>query len=275
MGEAKRKQSATEKLIAKHPDCFFCGGSRQATTREHMPPKSMFDNSHRPNKFVVPACAECNSGTRTADLAAAIVSRWSYDSGDLERKDQIKLFSRARQQAPTLFAEWTEGLDWPGVRKKKERLRLRQLGVPVPHDACLVTFSTETIKQLNLFAHKAVLALYFEHFQEPLPLAGGVYARFKTKEDFASNGIPEELFQILPRYKTIQQGRWNERETFEYRFDINKSDGLFGCLIKLRKSLYIVGFAATNAANLGAEINGVIHPDDPKKLLNIPWFREK
>jgi hypothetical protein len=41
-----------------------------------------------------------------------------------------------------------------------------------------------------IFAHKAVLALYFEHFRHPLPITGGVSAFWKTKEDFAPEGIP-------------------------------------------------------------------------------------
>jgi hypothetical protein len=75
MGEAKRKKSATLKFIDEFPYCFFCGGQRRTTTREHMPPKSLFDNSHRPDKLVMPACTQCNSGTSTADLTAAIISR--------------------------------------------------------------------------------------------------------------------------------------------------------------------------------------------------------
>jgi hypothetical protein len=35
---------------------------RQAT-REHMPPKSLFDGSHRPDKLVMPACHVCNNNT--------------------------------------------------------------------------------------------------------------------------------------------------------------------------------------------------------------------
>jgi hypothetical protein len=78
MGEARRKKSATQKFIAKHPEGCFCAGIRRACTREHMPPKAMFDGSHRPDKLVMPACDECNRRTRTADLTAAIVSRWGY-----------------------------------------------------------------------------------------------------------------------------------------------------------------------------------------------------
>ena len=37
MGEAKGKLSATQKFVEEFPVCFFCGGKRASTTREHMP----------------------------------------------------------------------------------------------------------------------------------------------------------------------------------------------------------------------------------------------
>jgi hypothetical protein len=75
MGEAKRKRTATQKLVAEFPLCYECGGLRASSTREHMPPKALFDNSHRPDGLVMPACEVCNDGTRSADLTASVVSR--------------------------------------------------------------------------------------------------------------------------------------------------------------------------------------------------------
>jgi hypothetical protein len=173
------------------------------------------------------------------------------------------------------MAEWAEGANWPGVRKKKARQHLRKHGVPVPHDAGIATIGTETVKQLNLFAHKAVLALYFEHFRKPLPLSGGLSAFWKTKEDFARDRIPQYLLQIMPDYGTLVQGHWNARETFEYRHAVNAKDGLFACLAKLRRGLFIAGFGATDASVLSSESTDWLHPDDPETLLHLPRFQEK
>jgi hypothetical protein len=271
MGEAKRKLSATKKFLMEFSTCYFCGGKRAATTREHMPPRSLFDNSHRPDKLVMPACAECNRSTSTADLTAAVVSRWNYDNGDQERSDLNKLDAQVREQAPALSAEWKkrDGFE----REAREHLRIH--GVPVPHDAGIKTIGPETIKQLNLFAHKAVLALYFQHFWKPLPTSGGVCAFWKTKEDFARDGIPPFLLQIMPDYGTLVQGRWNARETFEYRHAVNTKDGLFACLAKLRRGLFVTGFAATAASILPSEITDWLHPDDPRTLLELPRFQKK
>jgi len=258
MGEAKRKQSATAAFIEQFPNCYFCGGRRRATTREHMPPKSLFDNSHRPNKLIMPACSECNVDTSTADLTAAIISRWNYDTNPQEHADHRRLVARVRYQAPYLVEEWKAGYDNP-FEKERARQHLRKYGVPVPHDAGVAAIGPLTIRQLNLFAHKAVLALHFEHTRQPLPMTGRVCAYWKTKEDFARGGIPQSLLELLPEYGTLAQGRWNERETFEYRHASNSKHGLFGCLAKLRRGLFVGGFTVIDA--------NIIVPDD-----NVDWM---
>ena len=274
MGEAKRKQSATAALIEKFPNCYFCGGKRLATTREHMPPKSLFDNSYRPDKLVMPACSECNRGTSTADLAASIISRWDYLSNHQQDADHRKLIEQARRQAPDPLKEWTE-LGDPDEREQARR-HLRNNGVSVPRDAGVVTIGPRTICQLNLFAHKAVLALHFEHYRQILPVTGRVSAYWKTKEDFAKGGVPAPLLKLLPKYGTLVQGRWNEHQTFEYRYDTSAAHDLFGCLVKLRRGLFVAGFTVTDASVIEPDDDiGWIIPDDPSILVADPRFQKK
>ena len=165
MGEAKFAGQFYDgrNLIAEFPDCYFCGGLRRSASREHMPPKSLFDNAYRPDKLVMPACDACNRSTSTADLAAAIISRWNYTAHTQSFLDHGRLVARARTQAPDLLDEW-RSLDTPGT--DNARRHLIEHGVPVPSDAGIGVIGPLTTRQLNLFAHKAVLALYFEHFSD-------------------------------------------------------------------------------------------------------------
>jgi hypothetical protein len=260
MGEAKHKQSATRKFIAEFPQCAFCGGNRPSKTREHMPPKSLFDRSHRPDKLVMPACDECNRGTSTADLVAAIVSRWNYNSGHVEQEDHAKLVRQVRTHHPDIFAEWSKEMN---LSERLEAVsHLGNYGIDVPEDAGLITFGQATIRQLNLFSHKAVLALYFEHFKSVLLDHGRVAAYWRTKEDF-HGGAPPELLNLMQRYGTLEQGRWNTNEIFEYRFEVDEKEGLFICLARLRGGLYVSGFAVSDALILekrGANEFGWIQP---------------
>jgi hypothetical protein len=72
MGVAKNK---LQRFLLEHPKCAFCGGMAPATTREHCPPRSMFENRHWPEGFEFPACEQCNAGSSNDDLLIAFLSR--------------------------------------------------------------------------------------------------------------------------------------------------------------------------------------------------------
>lgn len=259
MGEAQRKRTATQKLVEEFPNCCECGGLRAATTREHMPPMAMFDNSHRPDGLVMPACGTCNDGTRTADLVASIVSRWGY--GQQVTDDHFRLVRRVEKQAPEILKEWQTD-----ISPFEARLHLERHGVPVPVGAAFTVIGPETVRQLNLFAHKVLLCLHFEHFKVPLTNAGRVAAFWRTKEDYAAEGLPQFLLDMLREYGTLEQGKWSVREAFEYRFSINTADGLFACLARFRENLFVTGFTATDA-DKAAEVD--THWVKPCELLDV------
>jgi hypothetical protein len=161
------------------------------------------------------------------------------------------------------------------VNKARARVHLIQQGVPVPADAGLITIGPETVRYLNLFAHKAVLALYFEQYKMPLSNVGAVYASWRTKEDFTRDGIPSFFLDMLPGYGTIMQGSWNERETFEYRHAVNEKDGLFGCLARFRQGYFVYGFAVADAACLPSDESDWVKPCNLLSMLTSPRFAKK
>ena len=213
-----------------------------------MPPRSLFDNKHRPDKLVMPACLECNKGTSTSDLTASIISRWGLDATPQSQTDHAKLAAQIKMQAPELVREWLS-VDTPN-RQARARAHLERYGVSPPPGAKFSSIGPLTIRQLNIFAHKAALALYFEQFKLPLPNAGRVQAIWKTKEDFYAKGLPPELLSIMGKYGTLIQGKWNASQTFEYRYDFNVADGLFGCFARFRQGLFVLGFAVSDAETL-------------------------
>ena len=274
MGQAKVKNRSTLDFALKFPRCSLCGGDRTTTTREHMPPRSLFDNKHRPDKLVMPACLECNKGTSTADLTASLISRWAIESSPESQTDHRKLAAQARRQAPELVNEWLSR-DNP-IQQIGARQHLARFGVNAPPNAKFATIGPLTIRQLNIFSHKVALALYFEHFGKPLSNDGRVQAIWKTKEDFFRNGVPYELLELMGKYGTLTQGRWNASETFEYRYDLHTSDGLFGCFARLRQGLFVLGFAIADARMLvdspGLDGEWIM----PRNLLgNNPHFSKK
>ena len=63
--------------VSRKPLCAICG-VREATTRDHVPPKAILVKPFPPNLVTVPACAACNNGASVYDeqfrvyLAAAV-----------------------------------------------------------------------------------------------------------------------------------------------------------------------------------------------------------
>ena len=274
MGESRIKKRSTADFVLNFPQCSLCGGDRQTATREHMPPRSLFDGKHRPDKLVMPACKECNGGTSTADLMASIISRWGFDTNQQSRLDHAKLAAQARIQAPELVREWLAN-DTPDQQIGARR-HLENYGVNAPPTAKFATIGPLTIYQLNIFAHKLALALYFEHFRKPLSNEGRVQSIWRTKEDFFSKGVPPELLELMGKYGTLTQGRWNASEAFEYRYDLHEADGLFGCFARLRQGFFVLGFAIADAKTLAEnpDLDGEwIRPRD--LLGNNPHFNKK
>jgi hypothetical protein len=274
MGQAKVKKRSTAEFILKFPACSLCGGERPTVSREHMPPRALFENKHRPDRLVMPACIECNKGTSTPDLVASIVSRWGYELTAHSRTDHAKLAAQVKIQAPELVREWL-GVDSPD-KQLMARTHLMRHGVQVPRDAKFTTIGPLTIRQLNVFAHKVALALYFEHFGRMLTNCGRVQAIWRTKEDFHQNGIPSELLNLMGKYNALIQGRWNTAETFEYRYDLNPAEGLFGCFARFRQGLFVLGFAVEDERTLtySPDLDG--NWIAPRELLGAnPHFDKK
>jgi hypothetical protein len=80
----------------------------------------------------------------------------------------------------------------------------------------------------------------------------------------------------MKRYGTLEQGKWNVREIFEYRFEPNEQEGLFACLARLRGAVFVTGFAVQDAKVI-VEDNGPdwVVPSDLLQKVNDPQFEKR
>ena len=242
MGQAKIKKRSTAEFMRNFPLCSLCGGDNPTTTREHMPPRAMFDNKLRPDKLVMPACKECNHETSKADLVASIISRWGHDKTPYPSADHEKLIAQAKIQAPELVREWL----WfaSPIMQLEARKRLEHTGIQ------RLLIGPQTFRQLNIFAHKVTLALYFEHFKKPLSNKGRIRAVWRMKEDFNQKGVEPRSVGLTGKHGALIQGSWDTTKTFEYRYDPNATEDLFVFFARFRQNLFVAGFAAKNENTL-------------------------
>ena len=80
---------------------------------------------------------------------------------------------------------------------------------------------------------------------------------------------------MMKRYGTLEQGRWNVREVFEYRYEINEAEGLFACLGRFRGNLFVCGFAARDGSVLPAEETDWISPSELLAMPEDARFRKR
>lgn len=166
MGQSKVRKRGTAEFVKEFPYCCLCGGLRAATTREHMPPRSLFPNKHRPDKLVMPACADCNKGTGSSDLVAAIISRWNASDTGLPSGDHAKLAAQAKRQIPELVKEWLTA-DTP-LKQWEARLHLASQGLRLPNGVKFSLIGPKTIRQLNIFSHKVAFGFVLRTLSTPI-----------------------------------------------------------------------------------------------------------
>jgi hypothetical protein len=70
----RQKLSKKARFLKNHPFCCFCGGTRAATTLDHVPPKACFPVGFWPDEFEFPSCNLCNNGTSKYDTIFGLYS---------------------------------------------------------------------------------------------------------------------------------------------------------------------------------------------------------
>jgi len=69
-----QKLSRKVRFLKEHSLCCFCGGTRPATTLDHVPPKACFPLGFWPEEFEFPSCNPCNNGTSKHDTIFGLYS---------------------------------------------------------------------------------------------------------------------------------------------------------------------------------------------------------
>ena len=69
-----KKSVKLKRFLTNNPLCCFCGGDTEATTMDHIPPRSFFLDRKHPKGLEFPACKHCNNSTSGVEDAARLLS---------------------------------------------------------------------------------------------------------------------------------------------------------------------------------------------------------
>ena len=120
MGEASQRKRRMHARLQAQPWCIYCGGVNEATTTDHMPPITIFDQRRRPRGLEFSACQPCNSGGRVAEKIVGLVSRTYPDPpNDTGREELKRLYREFASYHPDLLEEM-----WPTNEQLQQEANL-------------------------------------------------------------------------------------------------------------------------------------------------------
>ncbi len=210
MGEARLKQKRHAQVLIKYPYCIYCGGTEDATTIDHMPPRAMFEQRLRPKGLEFPACEACNEGGRIDELIAATLSRAYPDPETEEAKKEVrKLWDSINNNCPELLDEMK-----PSFRQEK---LARNLSAELPSSGGALDSRGPILNSaIHRFAAKIGYALHFELTGKPVPPDGVAHVWWLTNYQALKGEMPDELINMLGAPQTLCQGRWEVSNQFTF-----------------------------------------------------------
>jgi len=197
--------------------CAICG-EREATTRDHVPPKAIFPKPKPNNLVTVPACKECNNGASDYDdLFKVYLSMHTAGNSEIAMKLFREKTARTLKRNQALL----------------NKIREESRKIPVVHNNGRIETRTGILWDAD--AHDAVIertirGLYFHHVGQPVPKDAEVCVQWL-------HGVPKEIEEKIHLYKEVVIGD----NQFVYKYIFYPDDP--------RHSLWIFEFYGTHWAS--------------------------
>jgi hypothetical protein len=245
MGQQRER---LRRFLAKHPNCCFCGGNNPATTKDHIPPRSVFSNHKWPESYEFPACLNCNNGSARDDAVIALYSR----------------FNPGQDRTEEGRAEWLRHLrafneNYPGeaqkslltANEKRRYLGTHKIAKPdgvAYGELPLIKFTPFVREVIDRFSRKMTLAFHYKHTNKIVPADAWVMTQFWTNLHRMVNAIPQEIFDLVPSGVELRRDNRSLSDQFSYRFGIS-DDGTMGVyMAAFRKTFIVAGLICFDAS---------------------------
>lgn len=157
--------------------CVLCGVNI-ASTRDHVPPKTIFPKP-RPNLITVPACFDCNnSASDMDDLFKVYLSMHAAENNDIARRLFTEKTTRTLRHNESLLRRIHKESKRISIKNEQGKLESR-LGV------------LWDSKAHNEVIGRTIRGLYFHHSGKPMPSDCELKVQWLR-------GVPEEIVPKLP-----------------------------------------------------------------------------
>jgi len=244
----------TDEFIKQNPWCIFCGGTEATTTKEHCPPRALFQHRAWPEGFEFPACVKCNNGTANDDRMLAMLARTDYkgDAGNRDGGFSGLVAGVHSQDASQIRAML------PSVREARTYNR-RYCIVPKPgqthQDASPVKITPEMQAAVEVFSGKLAKALYFREARKVFPSHGRLALRWFTNVELLENDS-YPVFQMLEGIggsaPLLKRGGKILNDQFSYKFTAPSNADMFVLQASFGSAFGLVIFGSSEAGRLEA-----------------------
>jgi hypothetical protein len=253
----------TADFITKHPLCCNCGGLHAATTRDHVPPRALFNDRVAPEGYEFPACDDCNLGSNLVDQLAALIGRLSV-ADEVLKNDEFRALLQAIDNnqpdaRPTLIESSIEARKI--LRWLKIAIPPGKTAVQVCDELGLVTIDAHVFQRLDPLFRRLYCALHYMHTGGIVPANSRLMRLCTTNQILAARD--PLAWQALPGVQNevtlVRNGR-DLRDQFDYKWGVLE-DARFAITFHFRKSIF-----GAMVGPLTAEMEGQIDPRDVLRL---------
>ncbi len=260
MGSKKKR---LQSFLRAHPFCCYCGGMQAATTEDHWPPRSVFDERKWPEGYVFPACDRCQQATPNDEALFALLCRITA-SGDRPHTFEAthRLMKALEEREPEIYRSFL-----PSANEKRRWLRRHGLLFPPgvsSIDIPILSLRHPAVKaKLQRCAAKLFLSLHYRHTKTILPASGGLVLSGFSNADSADEVDLTLLAQKATQVPLLRWQKVDVSSQFNYRFDADPKWGLASVfLAQFNNGL---GFGAICISDLS------LAPDIPQELVIRPF----
>lgn len=244
MGAAKKRKT---EFFKQNPFCCFCGGSEAATTEDHVPARSIFDERKWPEGYNFPACKSCNRITRLDEKVVAFLSRIRSSNDGQQTPAQI---AEMRRCMAAMHSDYPEA--YKSLRPSSNEVRrfLKERGIERTPNTTLSEVPIlsigrpEFIIPIRNFGIKLFCALHYKHTGTIVPVQWVVAMRMITNAQ--QNLLTEEIFKVLGGRPTLVRSRNELHDQFSYVFAVASERSMSAYLCKFRESFLLMGIIGGN-----------------------------
>ena len=256
MGASTRHR---KKFLASNPTCAFCGGSSQATTIEHCPPRAMFQYRKWPEGFEFPACETCNHGSGDNDLIVSMLARMDpfEEKGNIDGRLEGLMFA-ANKQHPGLLAKMMPSA--AEARRNNRRIGITPDAGQTHQEAGGVKVPNEIHVAVCSLARKLAKGIYYRETGKVFSLSGCLLLNWFTNADLFRDGkyiVFDLLKEIGGNVPPVQRTGVFLNDQFEYKITFSPDADILVLQARFGNAFGFVVFGCTILGRLEASITSL------------------